>query len=218
MNGKPVIEAMSAWTLVSILAIFLSSLLVFLYLARRWTVHVGHATLRDWSKRRSFRIRTRGANVPAPLDAIPGHDARSVVTISDSLHTIARIETTRTDAHGTAGHTWHVLVTPASGAGRSALRPVTTPKGESLVDLVGLEPYPAVAPGNRFVVHAFEPSAARALAEGAARGLLPPDVGLIFLDDKLILDFSARPFDTIEFERMLAVAAQIKQFRGAATG
>jgi len=41
------------------------------------------------------------------------------------------------------------------------------------------------------------------------RSLLPPDVGLLLHGRHLVLDFSDRPFDAIEFGRMLALADQL---------
>jgi hypothetical protein len=45
-----------------------------------------------------------------------------------------------------------------------------------------------------------DPVAARRLAASSLRTLLPKDVGLLLSGKHLLLDFSTRPFDTIEFE------------------
>jgi hypothetical protein len=50
------------------------------------------------------------------------------------------------------------------------------------------------------------------LAESPAQGLLPPDIGLLLIDRMLILDFSGRRFDPVEFDRMLVLAGQIDDF------
>src|SRR5256885_1785346 len=51
--------------------------------------------------------------------------------------------------------------------------------------------------------------AALAMATSPVRGLLPPDVGMLVHGPYVTLDFSRRPFDTIEFERMLVVMEQL---------
>ncbi|HEX8911338.1 MAG TPA: hypothetical protein VF796_03185, partial [Humisphaera sp.] len=50
---------------------------------------------------------------------------------------------------------------------------------------------------------------ATTLATSSVRGLLPPDVGLLLVGRHLVLEFSDRPFDAIEFNRMIAVAGQV---------
>jgi hypothetical protein len=59
------------------------------------------------------------------------------------------------------------------------------------------------------MICAADSRAAREISKSPARGLLPRDVGLIVHGQYITLDFSNRPFDTIEFERMLAVMQQI---------
>ena len=54
-----------------------------------------------------------------------------------------------------------------------------------------------------------EPTAARDLARSTLMALLPPDLGLLLVGRHLLLDFSARPFDPIEFGRMIALADQL---------
>jgi hypothetical protein len=39
--------------------------------------------------------------------------------------------------------------------------------------------------------------------------LLPPDVGLLLAGENLVLDFSTRPFDPLELQRVDALAEQI---------
>ena len=41
--------------------------------------------------------------------------------------------------------------------------------------------------------------------------MVPPDVGVLVQGDVLVLDFSARPFDDLEFNRMSALADQLAQ-------
>ena len=64
-------------------------------------------------------------------------------------------------------------------------------------------------PTERFVVFGSESCAAKALAESSAPALLPPDIALIATGTYLILDFSTRHFDEIEFERLIDLARQL---------
>jgi hypothetical protein len=81
----------------------------------------------------------------------------------------------------------------------------------SLLDLMGLSQFPSLAVGQRFAVMATASTAARALSDSASRTLLPADIGLLVSGDYLVLDFSTRPFDPIELDRMIAVAQQLAQ-------
>ena len=52
-------------------------------------------------------------------------------------------------------------------------------------------------------------AAARVVSKSMLRSLLPADLGLLLHGRRLVLDFSDRPFDAIEFGRMLALADQL---------
>ena len=62
------------------------------------------------------------------------------------------------------------------------------------------------------MVFAIDSKDARLMAASPARGLLPADIGLIVHGPYITLDFSVRPFDAIEFDRMLAVMEQLVRF------
>jgi len=66
-----------------------------------------------------------------------------------------------------------------------------------------------MSPSERFTLYGEQATAARAVASSALRGLLPPDIGLVLLDHYLMLDFSARPFDPLELERLDDLAEQL---------
>jgi hypothetical protein len=92
----------------------------------------------------------------------------------------------------------------------TGLRPVA--HTVSLVDLPALSSFPSLPGTERFVVFGAESAPAKLLAESPAQGLLPPDIGLLLVGQVLILDFSGRRFDPVEFDRMLALAGQIDDF------
>jgi hypothetical protein len=64
-------------------------------------------------------------------------------------------------------------------------------------------------PSERFMIFGTEARAAGLLAQSTAPALLPPDVALIVTGDRLILDFSTRHFDEIEFDRLIQLAQQL---------
>ena len=65
--------------------------------------------------------------------------------------------------------------------------------------------------GHRLTVESTSYGTARALSESASRTLLPADIGMLLADDWIVLDFSTRPFDPIELDRMIALAQQLSQ-------
>jgi hypothetical protein len=103
---------------------------------------------------------------------------------------------------------WNVLVREIETSWPpTALRP--TSAEASVVDLFELAGFPLLGSSERFVVHGSASKAAAAITRSSARGLMPPDIGMLLHGRTLLLDFSDRPFDTVEFDRMIAVAEQI---------
>lgn len=104
--------------------------------------------------------------------------------------------------------TWHALVRQVEATWPpTALRPAA--RKESLLDLFSLASYPSMIASERFVIFGTDSAAARSVARSSLPALLPPDIGLLLHGRVLVLDFSARPFDTIEFDRMLALAQHL---------
>lgn len=104
--------------------------------------------------------------------------------------------------------TWHALVRQVEASWPpTALRPAA--RDESLLDLFSLASYPSMIASERFVIFGTDSAAARSVAKSSLPALLPPDIGLLLHGRVLVLDFSARPFDTIEFDRMLALAQHL---------
>ena len=66
-----------------------------------------------------------------------------------------------------------------------------------------------MAPTERVVLYGAEARAARKLGKSSVAALLPPDVGLLLVEQNLVLDFSSRPFDPLELQRIDALAEQI---------
>ncbi|HZZ42821.1 MAG TPA: hypothetical protein VFE58_07775 [Tepidisphaeraceae bacterium] len=90
----------------------------------------------------------------------------------------------------------------------SALRSVRA--GDSIMDdLREFRAYPALPGGERFVTLGTTIRAGKILANSSLRTLLPPDLSVLLQGPWLLLDFSSRPFDTLEFSRLLPLANQL---------
>ncbi len=211
--------------LASLLAALGASAACFAWLTRRWTTDRPRAALADWARGRRFRLDrppAAGGPVPLPagLSALLAADPRVDVGLVRGPVAIVRVTTGPRAGTGGRRPAWHLLVRTTAGPGQptpAGLRPVVAAEGASVVDLLPpLGGYPSLLPPERFVVFAADGPAARRLAASPARGLLPHDVGLLVHGPAVVLDFSGRPFDGVEFDRMLVVAEQLVQhFQGA---
>ena len=104
---------------------------------------------------------------------------------------------------------WNVLIRPLAPAGGIvALRPAEA--AGSIVDLFELQFFPKLSSVSRYAVYGTDALSARRLAAGQVLGLMPRDLGLLRTEQAMILDFTTRPFDTVEFARLLAIARQIE--------
>jgi hypothetical protein len=92
----------------------------------------------------------------------------------------------------------------------TALRPTNHPR--SLFDQLPLHSYPSPYGSHRFTLHGVDPRPARRLSDSPCRALLPADLGLLIDGNMLVIDFSSRPFDTIELGRMISLGQQLVAF------
>jgi hypothetical protein len=176
---------------------------MFMLLVRRWTTQRQWTMLVEWAKQRRFRLARRGhSQVPAALNSLLKEPVQVPLELHRESAVIAQMQS------GEAR--WNVLIqkSPAKRA-TAALRPATAPL--TLLDRTSLDSYPSLALGQRFALLGSSSAAARALADSPARTLVPQDIGLLVADEWIVLDFSARPFDPIELDRMLALAQQLSQ-------
>ena len=113
---------------------------------------------------------------------------------------------------------WHLLVraTAAAAADPVALRPAGAAFGASIVDLLPtLSGHPSLLPPERFVVFATEGRVGQAAGQLRRPRAAPGRTSACSSTGRrLVLDFSRRPFDGVEFDRMLAVAEQVVGARG----
>jgi hypothetical protein len=212
MAAVPVPATFSWLALVSMLTALAASSGCFAWLCRRWTTGRPQSGLNDWACDRRFRLdRMPSARLPAGLSLLLAADPRVDVALVRGPVTVVRLTTTSA-ARGYRP-LWHLLVRTtdrSTSTDPAGLRPVVAPVGRSMIDLLpSLTGYPSLLPPDRFAVHATDVKPARHLAASAARGLLPHDVGLLVHGPVVILDFTNRPFDGVEFDRMLVVAEQV---------
>jgi hypothetical protein len=195
------------YTFAILLTVLIAS--VGMFVANVWrSVHKREwLELKEWTRRNGMRVRQQqqGGSLPLPAvlkDLLPGATVTSLIHDADDRHVFV--------SAGWRNDHWHLLIlsTPARWSSPAGLRPVLPGTGQ-LVKLLPLLEYPSLPGSERFITHAAALRPARVLAESHARALLPPDVGLLLKDGYLILDFSSRPFDPLEFSRLLPLGDQL---------
>ena len=178
--------------------ILAASAMMFRVLAERSTSHRQRVSLAEWGRDEGFRVRINPPDRPEPFDLLSGTGlgVRVALTNRGAIVSLVQIGT------------WHVLIHRMKSPWKpSGLRPATA--GSSIVDLFSLSSFPLMGPSERFLLFSVDPDAARSLSASSARALLPPDIGLLLHGQWLVLDFSSRPFDVVELNRMRAVADQL---------
>ena len=179
-------------------------------LSLRWTRYRRYYQLLDWCRSRRLRMvrdDRRFAALPELLNQIdPPPRIRWLIRDDDADPSDDRITLLRAQTP-TPPYNLLLVRMPHRRWPTTALRP--TRRTDSLIDRLNLFSYPSTMGVDRFTLHGEHPGAARKLNESHARGLLPPDIGLIAWDDLLMLDFSDRPFDLLEFDRMIMLGKQV---------
>jgi hypothetical protein len=180
---------------------------VFYFLTHRWTLDRRRAALADWAAEKRFHLQLPPrTQLPAALQSLASLGAR--VDLAFIRGPISILQLTTIAQPGSRELRWHVLLREMDRAWAPAgLRPVNP--APSFLDLFALNGFPSLLPPERFAVFATDTNSARAMAKSPVRGLLPPDIGLLVHGPYVTLDFSRRPFDTIEFERMLVIMEQL---------
>jgi hypothetical protein len=187
--------------LLTLLLVLILSAATFAALVRRWTTQRGELALSDWARGNGFRL-ARASDAPdlPRVSDTPLIARRAIRNQNTWLLELSPIEP--------AVERWHVLLRQIESRRKATgLRPTRAQR--SVLDLFSLSSYPALGNTDRFVVYGTDARAAGSLSSGPARALLPPDVGLLLDDGWMMLDFSERRFDPIEFDRMTALAEQL---------
>lgn len=193
--------------LLTLVVILAASGWVFLVLTRQWTANRPLQALREWARDRRFIVQLAPeAALPAALDGLRPLDPQVELLLVNAGHTLVRLSTF--DRAGFPRLMWNLLILETKQArGPAGLRPANA--AASFLDLFSMNGYPSLLPPERFVAFAVDSMDARTLAASPARGLLPADIGLLVHGPYVTLDFSTRPFDAIEFDRMLAILKQV---------
>lgn len=172
--------------------------MTFWLLVRRATLNRRWVALSDWARGSGFRYHPIADGVPpAPMSMI--NPVRPTVRLW-----LAGKSSQLLQMNGSEPGDWHALIQGIeSNWPPTALRPVA--KDRSLLDLFSLVSFPSMISAERFVIFGADSNAAKSLAKSSLPALLPPDIGLLLHGRHLVLDFSGRPFDSIEFDRMLTL-------------
>jgi hypothetical protein len=200
--------------LLTLLAVVAASTVTFWLLVRRATSHRQWVALSEWARNHRFRFdRTAPESLPPPLHVLQNTSALVRLSLTRESTTLLQLEAssaapTPTTGAGDRRVLWNLLVReipfdwPPTG-----LRPANATA--SVLDLFSLSSFPTLGATDRFVAFGTDSAAARVVSKSMLRSLLPPDIGLLLVGRQLVLDFSDRPFDAIEFGRMLALADQL---------
>lgn len=200
-------------TLLVLLGVLVLSSMTFWLLVRRATSHRQWVALSDWGRARRFRYHPiSDTEPPEPFTKVPASTRPMPrMWLKSSAVELLALGSTQNDAVpppvGVAApvKAWHVLIRHVeSNWPPTALRPQS--KEATLLELFSLASFPSMIASERFVIFGADSVAAKALSKSSLPALLPPDIGLLLHGQRMILDFSDRPFDTIEFDRMIALA------------
>jgi hypothetical protein len=202
--------------LVTLLVLLGASAGTFWALVRRWESHRQWMALAEWGSEHGFRFQgCDPEHLPPPLDSAMARQATVRLCMASPTMLLLQIQTAAVQQpDGTPGLTgsvtWNLLMRRLPSSWHpTGLRP--TFARASALDLFSLSSFPSLGTTERFMIYGTDSDAATALSQSMTRSLLPPDIGLLLHGNQLLLDFSDRPFDEIEFNRMLALADQIAE-------
>jgi len=193
----------------SLVAIIAASSGVFWLLVRRWTTQRHWVALQDWADENRFKLHGEDRAVgPEILKSFTQPSPKALVSLNDVDTGLVQIEAQPPRGKGTSVVRWNLLVRKLERAWpTTGFRPAAGAR--SILDYFQLDEMRAMAPTERFVLYGADARSARALGKSSVAALLPPDVGLLLVEQNLVLDFSSRPFDPLELQRVDALAEQI---------
>jgi hypothetical protein len=190
----------------SILAV---SVAVFVALVRRETIRRRKLAMQQWASAQG--LRTIDPQDPRAISAIgPLANLKPKVEFLFASPHLALVQLRTEDAAANSGlpGKWKLLIHSLKKRWPpTAMRPTSSTL--SVIDLFAMSSYPSLSAGVHFVVFGTDSSAARNLAKTSVSARLPTDIGLLVHGELMILDFTARPFDEIEFGRMIELAEQL---------
>jgi len=215
--------AFSPIVLLTLLGVLVISYGMFWLLSQRATTRRHWVAMSEWAREAGFRLQPPELTLPPLIAGLPGPQggtpqvrlsAASDTTLIIQFQTApVRRDVTAPPAPlfpGGRNEIWQLIVRQIGTDWKpTGLRPAEA--GVSMLDLFSLTPFPGLGDPDRLLLCGTDSSAARAVAESFVVALLPPDVGLLLHGRQVALDFSTRPFDVIEFNRMLALMDQIAE-------
>jgi hypothetical protein len=204
---------MVAWPgLLVLLLVLVASVVMFRLLVVRWTTRKHWFDLSQWADEHDMVPHpAEQVRLPGPMEQLTAAVADAAFTSKNGAGTtIVSFHTPKNQRTDSSQFTqWHLLVRPMEASWPpTGLRPRANKS--SVIDLFGvMTSFPSMAPPVRFVVFGTDSAAARRVAKSSLIALLPPDVGLMLHGTWLVLDFSSRPFDSIELTRVTGLAEQL---------
>jgi hypothetical protein len=192
----------------TLMGCLIASLTMFVVLVKRWITHKFRFELEQWAGQKRFVMSERPNTeaLPPPLDGSEGSGLCARWFFKSKEATVAQLILA---ASARDIRLFNVcIVQHAANCPPVALKPS---HGERFViDLFRLAPAASTS-SERFQIFGNDLSANLRISESSVAGIAPPDIAFLFADGHLLIDFSARPFDPIEFDRMLALAEQIRK-------
>ena len=194
--------------LLGLVAILIASSAIFWIGIRRETVHRAQHRLDDWAEQNRFARMNLEFGPPRPIDRLNTVSIRMTIGLYSRTTNFVHLRVPPADSGGTAPTHWNLairkLTTTSPPAGLRA-----TEASRSILDYFHLEVSARQTATGRFTILGDDLLATRRLADGSSKALLPGDLSLLRIDEFLVLDFSARPFDPIELTRVLSMLDQL---------
>ena len=181
---------------------------IFWLLVRRWTTQRHWVAMSDWADENRFTLRGEERAVgPEILKQLTQPAPKILVSVNDVDTGIVQIEASR--RRGRDADRAVEFAGEKIGAG-------VVDDGVSAGDQCAEHPGLFSAGGDEgdgadgAVCAVWGRGAGgTALGKSSVAAPLPPDVGLLLVGENLVLDFSVRPFDPLELQRIDALAEQI---------
>ena len=190
----------------TLIVILVASSAIFWIGIRRETIHRAQHRLDDWAEQHRFQRMNLEFGPPRPLDQLNDVSIRLTIGLFSRTTSFVHLRMASAD-DGPPTH-WNLAIrklnTTSPPAGLRA-----TEAERSILDYFHLEASARQTATGRFTILGEDLVATRRLADGSSKALLPGDLSLLRIDEFLVLDFSGRPFDTIELTRMLALIDQL---------
>lgn len=193
-----------------LLAMLSASALVFWMLVRRMTVQRQQISLIEWGKQAGLKLVSPDpSHLIGSLRLLRENGAAVEICLENPRTRLLKLHMDEAPAgrsHLPAN--WNILLRGLEQDWKPAgLRPSSAVA--SVLDFFSLSSFPTAGGTERFLLFAIDSDAAAAFPVSAAQALLPQDVGLLMHGREMILDFSQRPFDDLEFDRLIALAEQL---------